>query len=331
MQRAADQAALVLVQGLPGHCAAEGYFSTSSLKAMAEHLGIFREVVRRHPGVRPAVLPHLHALQRFVTSPLFYYFCLRNPRRFRLWGSLLSDAAFFFNDLARSHSRFIASFPVEELIEGEASDVSRLDAADTCARSSAWNDGAERVLREAVTANSLLTRSYSVERFDTSFVYYVTHFTFYASRWGATSEPFTRHFHHNLDLATRWSRAIGDADLVSGCIVALLHSGSGAHCGDLIDVVLGRQAANGAIVREPSMQAKKTSAYEHARHTTLVGLWAVSEYAYDNGIELSMGLPEADRAGYLPELSRSDEEEIGWLRNLLRSTGSGRSAATTTT
>ena len=129
LQRAADQPALFLVQGLPGHCAAERYF----------------------------------------------------------------------NDLARSHSRFIASFPVEELIEGEASDVSRLDAADTCARSSAWNDGAERVLREAVTANSLLTRSYSVERFDTSFVYYVTHFTFYASRWGATSEPFTRHFHHNLD------------------------------------------------------------------------------------------------------------------------------------
>jgi hypothetical protein len=284
---------------------------------MAEHLGVFREVVRRHPGARPAVLPHLHELQRFVTSPLFYYFCLRNPRRFRLWGSLLSDAAFFFEDLARSHSRFISSFPVEELIEGEASDVSRLDAADICARSSAWNDAAERALRAADTGNSLLTRSYSVERFDTSFVYYTTHFTFYASRWGATSEPFTRPFYHNLGLATQWSRAIGDADLVSECIVALLHSGSGADCGDLIDIVLGRQAANGAIVREPSMEARKTSDYEQLRHTTLVGLWAISEYAYANGIELSIALPDILGASYSPELSRSDKEELQWLTGLL--------------
>jgi hypothetical protein len=162
-----------------------------------------------------------------------------------------------------------------------------------------------------------LTRSYSVERFDTSFVYYITHFTFYASRWGATSEPFTRHFYHNLDLATQWSRAIGDADLVSECIVALLHSGSGAHCGDLIDIVLGRQAANGAIVREPSMEARKTSNYEQLRHTTLVGLWAVSEYAYDSGIELSIALPNTHRASYSVELSRSDKEEVHWLTSLL--------------
>ena len=317
LEGAAERAALFLVRGLPQHCAAEGHFSPSSLKALAEHLGILRELARRHPGVRPSLLPHIRDIRDFVTSALFHYFCLRNPGHFRLWGSLLSDVAFFFGDLSRSHSTFARSFPLEELIEGEAVDFRRLDAADVCARSAIRNDSVNRILNDAVVNNALLRRAYSIERFNTHFVYHITHFTFYASRWGRTSAPFTKHYYRNLDSAARWSRTVRDADLVAECVVSILHSGFEASCDDLIDFVLGRQIADGAILREPSLSDEEALTYERVRHTTLVGLWAISEYAHANAIELSIALQDIDRATYRPQLSASDRMELGWLEGFI--------------
>jgi len=303
---------------LPGHCAAEGYLSTSSLKAVAEHLGILREVAKRHPGVRRAVLPHLHGIRRFATSSLFYSFCLRNPKLFKLWGSLLADLAFFFDELSSSHSRFLGSFPLEEMIEGESVDFRRLDAADVCARNSIWNGAVERAFSDAVAGNSLLTRSFSVERFDTTFVYHLTHLTFYVSRWGQTSEPFTRHFYRNLDRATRWSRAVADADLVAECIVAMSYSRFEAECDDLIDLLLGRQIAGGAIQREPSANDHPTPEYGRLRHTSLVALWALSQYAFDSDFELSLDLRDVDPAATVwRDLRGSDSEEMSCLEGLI--------------
>ena len=113
LKRAADSAALFLVDGLPQHFAANRGSPASSLKVLAEHLGVFREVAKRHPAVRTPILPHIAAIRRFLTSAEFFYFCLRNPRLFRLWASLLSDLRFFFEDLSESHSHFIESFPLE--------------------------------------------------------------------------------------------------------------------------------------------------------------------------------------------------------------------------
>ena len=284
---------------------------------MAEHLGILREVAKRHPGVRRSLLPHLQDIRRFATSSLFYSFCLRNPKLFKLWGSLLADAAFFFDDLSSPHSRFVGSFPLEEMIEGESVDFRRLDAADVCARNSIWNHAVGRAFSEAVAGNSLLTRSFSVERFDTSFVYHLTHLTFYVSRWGETSDPFTEHFYQNLDRATRWSRAVADADLVAECIVARSYSRSEADGDDLIDLLLGRQIAGGAIQREPSPKDNPTSEYGRLRHTSLVALWALSQYAYDRDIELSLELHGVDPAGSWRDPRGSDEEEMSCLEGLI--------------
>jgi Domain of unknown function (DUF6895) len=304
---------------LPEHCAAEGYFSPSSLKAMAEHLGILREVARRHPDVRRSVLPHLHGIHRLATSALFYSFCLRNKRLFKLWGSLLADLAFFFDDLSSAHSGFVGSFPLEEMIEGESADFRRLDAADVCARNRILNDAVERAFRDAVTGNSLLTRSFSVEAFDTTFVYHLTHLTFYVSRWGAASEPFTQHFFHNLELATRWSRAVADADLIAECVVAMSYSGFEADRDGLIDLLLGREIAGGAVQREPSATEKLASESEYGRfrHTSLVALWAFSQYAYESDLELSLELLNASPVSSWPDPHGPDHEELHCLERLI--------------
>jgi hypothetical protein len=320
LQRAADQAALCLVRGLPGHWAAEGRLSPQALKAVAEHLGILREVAKRHPGAGRALLPHLDGVRRFATSSLFYAFCRRNPKLFRLWGSVLADVAFFFDDLSAPHREFLRSFPLEEMIEGEPADFRRLDAADLCARSSIWNGAVGRAFSEIATSSSLLTRGFPVERFDTTFVYQLTHLTFYASRWGATCEPFTEQYYQNLDLATRWSTAVADADLVAECVVAGSYSRSGADRGELVELVLARQLDGGAIRREPSAETTPPAPeYAWHRHTTLVGLWALTQYAHDLGIELSLDLGGAEPEPAAWEGAGPDAEELRWLEGLISS------------
>ena len=184
LKGAACKAALFLVEGLPQHFAANGGSPSSSLKVLAEHLGVFREIAKRHPEARMSILPHIAAMRRFLTSAAFFYFCLKNPRLFRLWGSLLSDLKFFFEDLSISHSHFMKSLPLAELIDVEPADFRRLDAADICLRNSISDDTVLRLFSDSVASSSLTNREYPLQRIDTSFVYYITHFTFYASRWG---------------------------------------------------------------------------------------------------------------------------------------------------
>ena len=317
LKRAADSAALFLVEGLPQHFAANRGSPASSLKVLAEHLGVFREVAKRHPAVRAPILPHIAAIRRFLTSAEFFYFCLRNPRLFRLWASLLSDLRFFFEDLSESYSHFIESFPLEEFVDVEPADFRRLDAADICLRSATSNDAILALFSSSVASSSLISREYPVQRVDTSFVYYITHFTFYASRWGETTRDFTGEFYHNLATAGRWARSVGDADLVSECIVAALHSGSGTDCSELLEFVVGRQDANGAIRREPSPRSAGSSSYEQARHTTLVGLWAISEYAHQAGVKLCLPLEPITRDDYFAVPFECDDHEMTELENLI--------------
>ena len=317
LKRAADKAALFLVDGLPQHLAAKGGSPASSLKVLAEHLGVFREVAKRHPAVRMSILPHIAAIKRFLTSAEFFYFCLRNPRLFRLWASLLSDLRFFFEDLSESHSHFIRSFPLEEFVDVEPADFRRLDAADICLRSSTSNDVILGLFSNSVASSSLISRKYPVQRVDTSFVYYITHFSFYASRWGETTGDFTKEFYHNLAAASGWARSVGDADLVSECIVAALHSGSGTDCGELLEFVVGRQDADGAIRREPSPRSAGPPSYEQARHTTLVGLWAISEYARRAGVKLCLPLEPITRDDYFGVPFECNEQEMTELENLI--------------
>jgi hypothetical protein len=286
---------------------------------MAEHLGILREVAKRHPGFRRSVLPHLHDIRRFATSSLFYSFCQRNPKLFKLWGSLLADLAFFFDELPTGHSRFLGSFPLEEMIEGESVDFRRLDAADVCARNSRWNGSVERAFSEAVAGSSLLTRGFSVEWFDTRFVYHLTHLTFYVSRWGATSAPFTKHFYDNLDRATRWSMAVADADLVAECLVAMSYSGFESDRAGLIELLLARQLASGAIQREPSAEDVTAPEYARQRHTSLVALWALSQYAYERDIQLSLELQGVVPGTWGPDLWGPPAEELRCLEELISS------------
>ena len=317
LKRAADRAALFLVEGLPQHLVAGSGSPSSSLKALAEHLGVFREIAKRHPAARMSMLPHIAAMRQFLTSAAFFYFCLKNPRLFRLWGSLLSDLKFFFEDLSGSHSYLIKSLPLEELIEVEPADFRRLDAADICLRSSISDEMVLRLFSDSVASSSLINREYPVQRVDTSFVYYITHFTFYASHWGETTSYFTEEFYHNLQVAGRWARSVGDADLVSEHIVAVLHSRSSTKCDDLLEFVMGRQDANGAIRREPSLRNAGSLSYEQARHTTLVGLWAISEYAHQTGVELCLPLESTTRDDYFAVPFECDEEEMAELENLV--------------
>jgi hypothetical protein len=317
LKRAADKAALFLVEGLPECFAASGGSASSSLKVLAEHLGVFREIAKRHPATRTSILPHIAAMQRFLTSAEFFYFCLRNPGLFRLWASLLSDLGFLLEELPGSHSRFIRSFPIEEFIDVEPADFRRLDAADICLRSGISGDAVLHSFRDSVAGSSLISREYPVQRMDTSFVYYITHFTFYASRWGEATEDFSEEFHHNLAAAGRWARSVGDADLVSECIVAALHSGSRMECDELLEFVMGRRGANGTIRREPSPRNPDPLSYEQARHTTLVGLWAISEYAYRAGVELRLPLEAIKRDDYFAVPFESDEQEMAELENLI--------------
>jgi hypothetical protein len=182
LKRAAGKAALFLVEGLPQCFAANGGSSSSWLKVLAEHLGVFREIAKRHPATRTSILPHIAAMQRFLTSAAFFYFCQRNPGLFRLWASLLSDLGFLLEERPESHSRFIGSFPLEEFIDVEPADFRRLDAADICLRSRISDDAVLRSFRDSVAGSSLMNCEYPVQRMDTSFVYYITHFSFYASR-----------------------------------------------------------------------------------------------------------------------------------------------------
>jgi len=317
LKRAADKAALFLIDGLPRHFAADTSSPASWLKVLAEHLGVFREVSKRHPAARVSILPHIAAIRPFVTSAAFFYFCLRNPRLFRLWASILSDLGFFFEDLSKPHARFLESFPVEEIIDVESADFRRLDAGDICLRSSISNGAILRLFNDSVAGSSLISREYPVQMFDTSLVYHITHFAFYASRWGEVTKDFTREFHHNLAAAGRWARSVGDADLVAECIVALLHSGSGMKCDDLLEFVMERQEVNGAIRREPSSHSAEPLPYEQARHTTLVGLWAISEYANQAGIELCLPVEATARDDYFAIPLDYDEEEMSELDNLI--------------
>ena len=316
LKRAADKAALFLVEGLPQHLAANSGPPPSSLKALAEHLGVFREVAKRHPAARDSILPHIVAMRRSLITSGFYYFCLRNPRLFRLWASMLSDLGFFFEDLSGSHVRFIKSFPLEEFIDMEAADFRRLDAA-VCLRGSISDGEILRLFSDSVGGSSLISREYPVQRFDTSFVYHITHFAFYASSWGSDVKHFTKEFSQNLAAATQWARTVGDADLVSECIVAVLHSGSSTDCDELIEFVMGRQGPNGAILREPSPGKAGSSSYEQARHATLVGLWAISEYANQAGVELCLPLEAVRQDDYSAASFECDEEEMIELENLI--------------
>ena len=317
LKGAADKAALFLVEGLPQHLATCNGSPSSSLKILAEHLGVFREVARRHPAARMSILPHIATMRRSLTSAAFFYFCLKNPRLFRLWGSLLSDLNFFFEDLSISHSNFIKSLPLAELIDVEPADFRRLDAADICLRSSISDDTVLRLFSDSVASSSLINREYPVQSVDTSFVYYITHFTFYASRWGETTKDFTGEFYHNLEIAGRWARSVGDADLVSEYIIAVLHSASATKCDELLEFVVGRQGANGAIRREPSPRNAESSSYAQARHTTLVGLWAISEFAHQSGDELCLPLESLIRDDYFTVLFECDDEEMAGLENLI--------------
>jgi hypothetical protein len=317
LKRAADSAALFLVAGLPQHLAAGGGPSAAWLKALAEHLGVFREIAKRHPATRVSILPHLAAMERFLTSSEFLYFCLRNPKLFRLWASLLTDFGFFFEYMSKPYSQFIESFPTRELIDVEAADFRRLDAADICLRNSTSDAEVSRLFNDSLAGCSLIGREYPVQMFDTSFVYYVAHFAFYASRWGETDKDFTGEFYHNLSAAGRWARSVGDADLVSEYIVAVLHSGGDAEFDELLEFIMGRQEADGAIRREPPRFNAEPLSYEQARHTTLVGLWAISEYAHQAGIELRLPLEAATPDDDFAIPFECDEEEMTELENLI--------------
>jgi hypothetical protein len=287
---------------------------------VAEHLGILREVAKRHPDAGGALLPHLDGVRRFATSSLFYSFCRRNPKLFRLWGSVLADVAYFFEDLSGAHGAFLRSFPLEEMVDGEPADFRRLDAADLCARSAIWNAAVGRAFEEIATRSPLLTRGFPVERFDTSFVYQLTHLTFYVSRWGATCEPFGEPYYLNLDRASQWSAAVADADLVAECVVAGSYSRSGGDRDELIELVLARQLESGAIQREPAVETlPEASQYAWHRHTTLVGLWAVSQYAHDLGIELSLDLEGVDPEPTAWDGAGPDAEELRWLEGMISS------------
>jgi hypothetical protein len=295
---------------------AEGDLSPSALKAVAEHLGVLREVARRHPALRRSVQPHIEDVRRLATSALFYSFCLRNPKLFRLWGSLLADLAFFFGELSAPHTRFVGALPLEEMIEAESADFRRLDAADVCGRNSLWNRAAERAFEQA-TRSALLNRSFGVWWFDTGFVYHLTHLTFYLSRWGGTREPFTCQFRTNLERATRWSMAVADADLVAECVVAASYSQPDAGGDDLIDLILARQLDGGAIQRGPSCDHDPVTEFEQFRHTTLVGLWALSQYASDHGVELTLDLEGPDPRLAAREPPAPDAEELRLLDDLV--------------
>ena len=118
-------------------------------------------------------------------------------------------------------------------------------------------------------------------------------------------------------MAGRWARSVGDADLVSEYVIAVLHSGSATKCDELLEFIVGRQGANGAIRREPSPRNAEPSSYAQARHTTLVGLWAISEYAHQTGVELCLPLESLTRDDYFTVPFECDDEEMTELENLI--------------